>query len=73
MPPLADSVMDNAYSSDGGHDVKLSGEPSYAWQGGTEYAPSALDLYVIIALYLYVYHLLHVHSELVGNVTSTLH
>ena len=44
MPLLADSVMDDAYSSDGGHDVKLSGEPFYAWQGGTQYAPSALDL-----------------------------
>ena len=46
MPPLADSVMDDAYSSDGGHDVKLSGEPSYAWQGGTRCAPSALDLHI---------------------------
>ena len=39
LPP-----MDDAYSSGEGRDVKLSGEPSYAWQGETQCAPSRLDL-----------------------------
>ena len=39
LPP-----MDDACSSGEGRDVKLSGEPSYAWQGETQCAPSGLDL-----------------------------